>query len=114
MVLRSTHQAPGQRAPAELPGAERQVPALRGVSISPRYLVELLNGVLYWTVIAVCPAGMPFSSLVSAMIVITFIDLDVQLIPDRITLPGIFIGLGGASFLLPDPFPLLTGISSAS
>lgn len=79
-----------------------------GVSISPRYpFVELLNGVLYWTVIAVFGPGWhaPFLfAFVSAMIVITFIDLDVQLIPDRITLPGIFIGLGGASFLLPDPF----------
>jgi leader peptidase (prepilin peptidase)/N-methyltransferase len=40
----------------------------------------------------------------SALIVITFIDLDFQIIPDRITLPGILIGLITGSFLMPDPF----------
>ncbi len=42
--------------------------------------------------------------LVSSLVVITFIDLDFQIIPDSITLPGIVIGLLTASFLLPDPF----------
>jgi len=42
--------------------------------------------------------------LISALIVITFIDLDFQIIPDRITLAGIPIGLLAGSFLLPDPF----------
>ncbi len=36
--------------------------------------------------------------------VITFIDLDFQIIPDRITLPGIPLGLLAGSFLMPDPF----------
>ena len=40
----------------------------------------------------------------SALIVITFIDLDFQIIPDRITLPGIPLGLLAGSLLLPDPF----------
>lgn len=42
--------------------------------------------------------------LCSALVVISFIDLEFQIIPDRITLPGIFIGLIAGSFLLPDPF----------
>jgi len=43
-------------------------------------------------------------ALVSSLLVITFIDLDFQIIPDSITLPGIVTGLLSASFLLPDPF----------
>jgi leader peptidase (prepilin peptidase)/N-methyltransferase len=41
---------------------------------------------------------------VSAMIVITFIDLDFQIIPDSITLPGIGIGLICSIFVLLDPY----------
>jgi leader peptidase (prepilin peptidase)/N-methyltransferase len=40
----------------------------------------------------------------SSLIVITFIDLDFQIIPDRITLSGIPIGFLAGSFFLPDPF----------
>jgi leader peptidase (prepilin peptidase)/N-methyltransferase len=66
--------------------------------ISFRYpLVELLNGLAYfyffwrfgWSVdLAV------FAFLSSALLVIFFIDLDHQIIPDVITLPGMVIGLG--------------------
>ncbi|MCC6346855.1 MAG: prepilin peptidase [Nitrospirales bacterium] len=79
-----------------------------GERISPRYpLVELGNGLLYWAVLAAFGTGwyLPLLFvLVSSLVVITFIDLDFQIIPDRITLPGIAIGLLGASFILPDPF----------
>ncbi|MBI3592053.1 MAG: prepilin peptidase [Nitrospirae bacterium] len=83
-----------------------------GERISIRYpVVELLNGVLYLSVLEHFGTGwhLPILfALVSAMVVITFIDLDFQIIPDIVTLPGIVIGLIGASFLLPDPFtPLL-------
>ena len=66
--------------------------------ISFRYpLVELLNGVGYlyffwehgWSV----DFGI-FAFLTSTLIVIFFIDLDHQLIPDSITLPGIIVGVG--------------------
>ncbi len=79
-----------------------------GAGISPRYpFVELLNATLYvlvfyrfgfawYTVI--------FALLCSALIAITFIDLDFQIIPDVITLPGIVIGLVAGSLLMPDPF----------
>jgi len=79
-----------------------------GVKISLRYpVVELLNGVMYAAVVLHFGIGwyLPLLfALVSAMVVITFIDLDFQIIPDVITLPGMFIGLAAAHFLLPDPF----------
>ncbi|HXX58924.1 MAG TPA: A24 family peptidase, partial [Thermodesulfovibrionales bacterium] len=70
-------------------------------------LVEALNAIFY--VIAAWRYGLgwhlPFLCLFcSAMIVIAFIDLDFQIIPDFITLPGVIIGLIAASFVLPDPF----------
>ena len=66
--------------------------------ISFRYpLVELLNGLGYlyffyeqgWSL----ELGI-FAFLTSGLIVIFFIDLDHQIIPDSITLPGIVLGLG--------------------
>jgi leader peptidase (prepilin peptidase) / N-methyltransferase len=76
--------------------------------IPARYpVVEALNAFFYLVVF--WRFGPEWSSLIyfllcSALIVITFIDLDFQIIPDRITLPGIPIGLVAGSFLLPDPF----------
>ncbi|MGE5239741.1 MAG: prepilin peptidase [Chloroflexota bacterium] len=90
-----------------------------GTKISRRYpLVEALNGTLYWAVLASFGMGwhLPFLfAFVSAMVVITFIDLDFQIIPDVITLPGILIGIAGAFFLLPDPFSrqLTVGFTNA-
>lgn len=76
--------------------------------ISVRYpLVELLNALLYiavfWRFGADWHTAVYFA-FCSALIVITFIDLDFQIIPDRITIPGIPIGILAGSFLLPDPF----------
>jgi leader peptidase (prepilin peptidase) / N-methyltransferase len=79
-----------------------------GQNISLRYpSVELLNGLLYAAVILQFGIGwhLPLIfALVSALIVITFIDLDFQIIPDVITLPGMVIGLAASHFLFPDPF----------
>jgi len=79
-----------------------------GVKISLRYpTVELLNGLMYSAVLLHFGIGwhLPLLfALISAMIVITFIDLDFQIIPDVITLPGMLIGLAAAQFFLPDPF----------
>jgi len=76
--------------------------------ISLRYpLVEALNALMYVVVLWRFGFGwhMPvIFSFCSAMIVITFIDLDFQIIPDSITLPGIPVGLIAASLVLPDPF----------
>ena len=82
----------------------------RGCSgkITMRYpLVELLNAVFYLVVLKYFSIGwhLPFLfGFVSAIIVITFIDLDFQIIPDAITLPGTVIGVIGASLFIPDPF----------
>lgn len=66
-------------------------------SISPRYpAVEALTGLM--AVALLCRFGWSASLAVgglfcAAMIVITFIDLDHQIIPDVISLPGIVVGL---------------------
>ncbi|MFQ3574339.1 MAG: prepilin peptidase, partial [Thermodesulfovibrionales bacterium] len=76
-------------------------------SISFKYpLIEILNALLYY--LCYQSFGLGFHLLiifafVSSMIVITFIDLEFQIIPDAITLPGIIIGLVSASFIFPDP-----------
>jgi leader peptidase (prepilin peptidase)/N-methyltransferase len=58
--------------------------------------------------------------LVAALIVISFIDLDVRIVPDLISLPGIILGLvlsiagyfflGGHSGIVPSPLSSLIGI----
>ncbi len=79
-----------------------------GERISIRYpIVELLNGLFYLLILYVFGFGwhlLPLFAFISSMIVITLIDLEFQIIPDVITLPGIIIGLVSSSFLLPDPF----------
>lgn len=76
--------------------------------ISGKYpLVEALNACIYLLVFWRFGPGWSsavYCILCSALIVITFIDLDFQIIPDRITLPGIPLGLIAGSFILPDPF----------
>lgn len=73
-------------------------------SISLRYpAVEILNAMFYTAVFYI--SGYSLTSLVlfgfiSALIVITFIDIDHRIIPDVISLPGIILGFG-ASFVLP-------------
>jgi len=65
--------------------------------ISARYpLVELLTGlvllmVYYWFDLSV--AGLKAALLAGAMIVLVFTDLHHRTLPDRITLPGIGVGL---------------------
>jgi leader peptidase (prepilin peptidase)/N-methyltransferase len=82
-----------------------------GAVISLRYpLVEVLNALLYVLVLWRSGPGwhIPFLfAFCSAMIVITFIDLDFQIIPDSITLPGIIVGVIAGSLVLPDPFDRL-------
>jgi len=71
--------------------------------ISWRYpLVEALNGLL--TLLLFLKFGVSLSFLAlfifcSSLVVITFIDLDHQIIPDEISLPGIVIGFLFAIFL---------------
>lgn len=76
-----------------------------GYKIPLRYpFVELLNGLFYVFLFSLLGWGAPFiaySAFLSSLIVVTFIDLDYQIVPDRITLPGIILGIIFASTLLP-------------
>ncbi len=76
--------------------------------ISMRYpLVEALNAVLWVLVYLRFGTGWHLPVLlafVSSLVVITFVDLDFQIIPDRIVLPWIVIGLVAGATVLPDPF----------
>ena len=77
-----------------------------GKRISPRYaLVELITGL--FDVAVVYKSGLTIDSLVhfafiATLIVVTYIDLDHRIIPNRITLPGIPIFFV-CSLLLPLP-----------
>ena len=76
--------------------------------ISWRYpLVELANGLAYVMLLWRYGLGWPtavYAALFSALLVITAIDLDHQIIPDRITLPGMALGLVAAAWVLPHGF----------
>jgi len=96
--------------------------ALRGrcrscaARISTRYpLVEALTGLLAVGILwrygwqPVAPLHFAFAA---ALVVITFIDVDHQIIPDAISLPGIGVGMT-ASFLVPGtptPFDAAVGV----
>ncbi len=79
-----------------------------GTSISVRYLiVELLMGLLSLGLARRYGLSLEFAwSLIFAagLLALTWIDLDHRLLPDRITLPGIVVGLGFAPLRSPaDP-----------
>ncbi len=67
-----------------------------GASISARYpLVEMLAGtaaVAAFSVSGFAPQFLIQFAFLAALIVVTFIDLDHQIIPDAIRLPGIVVG----------------------
>ena len=75
--------------------------------ISPRYIfVELLMGSLSVALLLRFGLGTVFFvyvAFVAALVVISFIDLDKQIIPDVISLPGIVLGL--LTSLLHYPWP---------
>ena len=80
--------------------------------ISFRYpLVEILNPLFYtlffWK-FAFTAQFFVFALIISALIVIFFIDLDHQIIPDVITLPGILLGL--AVSFLPDGIGIVSAL----
>ncbi len=72
-------------------------------SIPVRYpLVELLTGLLALSIsirYGFSFQGLVFFIFVSALLTVAFIDIDYQIIPDVITLPGILLGLGAGVFL---------------
>jgi leader peptidase (prepilin peptidase)/N-methyltransferase len=80
-----------------------------GNPISWRYpLVEALAGTLFATTVArfgVTPQAAFLLAFLSGLVVVSFIDLDYQIIPNVVTLPGIPLGLL-AGLVLEEP-PLL-------
>ncbi len=72
--------------------------------ISFRYLVvEGLSGLISSALFiryGLTAQSLLFLLFAAALIIITFIDLDYQIIPDIISIPGIFLGIG-ASFFIP-------------
>ena len=72
--------------------------------ISVRYpVVEGLSGLLCLALFIKYGLSLEFSLFflfAASLLIITFIDIDYQLIPDIISIPGIFFGIG-ASFLIP-------------
>jgi len=73
--------------------------------ISPQYpIVELANAVGYCLILWQFGFGWSsacYALLFSALLVVSVIDLSHQIIPDRITLPGIVLGLLCATMILP-------------
>ena len=86
-----------------------------GAAISVRYpAVEALSGALLVLLLyrfGLSPALGVYAAFVAALIVVSFIDLDHQIIPDVISLPGIVVGLV-ASALGQGP-PLLDSLLGA-
>ena len=74
-----------------------------GAHISLQYLlVEVLNGILSLLLFFRFGPTLAFAALFlfcSALVVITFIDIEHQIIPDEISLPGIFVGFVLSFFL---------------
>jgi leader peptidase (prepilin peptidase)/N-methyltransferase len=89
-----------------------------GARISPRYpLVEAANGALYlalaWRLGATLETAV-LMLFVTGLLVLTLIDLDHQLLPDVITLPGIALGIL-ASLMVPGwPVRPLAAVLSAA
>jgi leader peptidase (prepilin peptidase) / N-methyltransferase len=86
-----------------------------GAGISARYpAVETLTGLA--AVAVLCAGGLTAHALlafafVCALIVITFVDVDCQIIPDAISLPGIGVGFAAALLLGQPSWPAsLAGI----
>lgn len=73
--------------------------------ISLRYpLVEFLNAAAYIYFLymdGITAAWLAHAYLASSLIVIIFIDLEFQIIPDKITLPGMVLGLIASLFVSP-------------
>jgi leader peptidase (prepilin peptidase) / N-methyltransferase len=82
--------------------------------ISWRYpVVEFLNAAGYGLIVwrfGLSAATLAYLLLWSALIVVSVIDLDYMIIPDRITLPGIVVGLLAGTILLPRWWDSLLGL----
>lgn len=77
-------------------------------------LVEALNaagyGFIAWR-FGVTVTAFVYLLLFSALLVVSFIDLDHMIVPDRITLPGMALGLAVGTFLLPRWWDSIGGLA---
>ena len=93
-----------------LRGRCRQCAAL----ISIQYpIVEVVTALLAMLVVWVTPPGALLASrlvLTAVLIVLFVIDLELQLLPNRITLPSILVGVAFSLFAPPGPVASLVGI----
>jgi leader peptidase (prepilin peptidase)/N-methyltransferase len=84
--------------------------------ISARYpLVEAANAAMYFALarlLGPSPRAVVAMALVTALLVLSLIDYDHQLLPDAITLPGIALGL--AASLLPGPPTPQSAVAAAA
>src|SRR5258708_11840586 len=84
--------------------------------ISLRYpLVELANALFYLAIAqrtGPTLAFLPIAAIVSMTIVLIYIDLDIQILPDVIDIPGIAIGLGVGALGFGEGLPTLVLASS--
>jgi len=83
--------------------------------ISWRYpLIELLHGLGYLSILyqfGYSVQTLIYALFFSSLVVVTFIDLSHQIVPDVITLPGMVLGLVAASTVLPPgPINSLVGL----
>lgn len=83
--------------------------------ISIQYpIVELITALLAVLVVMVTPPGPLLASrlvLTAILIVLFVIDLELQLLPNNITLPGIAVGFAFSFFTPPGPLAALAGIA---
>lgn len=79
--------------------------------IALRYpLVELANALFYTAIFqrtGLSVAFLPLAAIVSMTIVLIYIDLDIQILPDVIDLPGILIGITIGAFGMASSAPAL-------
>jgi leader peptidase (prepilin peptidase) / N-methyltransferase len=84
--------------------------------ISLRYpLLELANALFYLAIeerTGATAAFLPIAAIVSMTIVLIYIDLDIQILPDVIDIPGMAIGLGIGALGIGEGLPTLVLASS--
>jgi len=78
------------------------------IPIPYRYpFIELINGIGYVLLLRHFGLGWPvllYGLFFSALLAVTWIDWDFQMIPDVITIPGMVLGLIASTFILPVGF----------
>jgi leader peptidase (prepilin peptidase)/N-methyltransferase len=84
--------------------------------ISPRYpLVELANALFYLAIFlhtGPTPGFLLIAAFVSMIVVLIYIDAEIQILPDVVDLPGIAVGIAIGALGLGNVYPAITVSSS--